>query len=124
VSSIFDKRTSFGWPRSQRFQLSGTGFEAESSYRETVTAARAVPGRASFDMAQSEWAARLGLNPSDGPYLGELTTGARTVQQIAEGLESCGSTVTEVRAVVTRLIEKGLLVPVAPPEEPPPRRYW
>lgn len=124
MASIFDKHSPSGWPRGQRFQLSGKGFEAEASYREIVTSARAVPGRAAFERAQSAWATGLGVDPSDGPCLGELTAGARTVQQMAEGLESCGSTVAEVRAAVTRLVEKGLAVAVAPPEGPPPRPRW
>jgi len=58
------------WNRSQRFQLSPAGRKAGLNYRQVIVASRAEAGRKSFDVARTEWAARLGLEPTDGLYLG------------------------------------------------------
>jgi hypothetical protein len=52
--------------RSQRFRLSPAGREARLNYRQVIVASRAEAGRKSFDVARTEWAARLGLEPTDG----------------------------------------------------------
>ena len=64
------------WNRSQRFQLSPAGREAGLNYRQVIVASRAEAGRKSFDVARTEWAARLELEPTDGLYLGELLEAA------------------------------------------------
>jgi hypothetical protein len=124
MASIWDRPAPSRWPRGQRFQLSGAGEAAEESYREAMLAARVTPGRAAFDAARTGWAASLGLDPSDGVYLGALTAGARTVSELATALETCGSTLAEIRAAVERLVDLGLLVAAAPAEAPPPARRW
>ena len=53
------------WNRSQRFQLSPAGREAGLNYHQVIVASRAEAGRKSFDVARTEWAAQLGLEPAD-----------------------------------------------------------
>jgi hypothetical protein len=102
------------WPRGQRFQLSPAGLEAEVAHADAVRAARAL-GREVLDVAQRRWADPLGLHPGDGVVLGELKPGRRSLADLAEALESCGSTRAEVKDSVDRLVEKGLVEPLPLP---------
>jgi hypothetical protein len=113
------------WNRSQRFRLSPAGRKAGLNYREVIVASRAEAGRKSFDGARTEWAAQLGLEPTDGLYLGELLDAPRTIPEIAESLEGCGPQRSEVRAAVERLVQARMIELVAPPPAPPPPpRRW
>jgi hypothetical protein len=111
------------WSRSQRFELSRSGREAAESYREGIVAARADPGRRSFDAARDGWAERLALEPADGLYLGELKAGPRTLDEITNALDGCGPERAEVRKAFVRLVKLGIVTLVVPPAEPPPPPY-
>ena len=113
------------WNRSQRFQLSPAGREAGLNYRQVIVASRAEAGRKSFDVARTEWAARLELEPTDGLYLGELLEAPRTIPEIAASLDGCGPQRSDVRAAVERLVQLRMLeLVVPPPALPPPPRRW
>lgn len=109
------------WPRSQRFSLSETGRAAEAAYRATIVAARAQEGRASYDAARTAWATAHGIEPDDGLYLGELASGPKTLQQLAEALETCGKTRDDARPALGRIFDAGLIV--ADPAPAAPSRY-
>ena len=113
------------WNRSQRFQLSPAGRKAGLNYREVIVASRAEAGRKSFDVARTEWAARLGLEPTDGLYLGELLEAPRTIPEIAASLDGCGPQRSEVRPALERLVQVRMIeLVVPPPAPPPPPRRW
>ena len=120
-----DRRPRTKWNRSQRFQLSPAGREAGLNYRQVIVASRAEGGRKSFDVARTEWAARLELEPTDGLYLGELLDAPRTIPEIAISLDGCGPQRGDVRAAVDRLVQARMMEPVVPPPTPrPPSRRW
>jgi hypothetical protein len=98
------------WPRGQKFALSARGADAEARYRDAVFAARAS-GRTALDVAQREWALPLAVQPGDGVVLGELRTGKRSIAELAKGLEDCGTTVADVKAVIDRLTDAQLVEP-------------
>ncbi len=113
------------WSRSQRFQLSPAGREAGLNYRQVIVVSRAEAGRKSFDVARAEWAVRLGFEPTDGLYLGELLEGPRTIAEMAASLDGCGPTPSDVRKAVERLVRLRMMKPIAPPPAPPPPpRRW
>jgi hypothetical protein len=99
------------WPRGQRFQLTPSGFEAESAHAEAIREARAQ-GRAALEGAQGRWALALGLAPGDGVVLTELKPGKRSLSDVSAGLEACGLPKAEVKASLDRLVEKGLAEPL------------
>ena len=111
--------------RGQKFRLSSKGNEAVSAYTLMVENARAGSGRAQFDAARSDWSGPRGLSSEDGLYLVEFGVGERTLSEVTRNLEDCASP-KEVKAAVERLLECGMLEPVAVPAPPPaqPRRYW
>ncbi len=100
------------WPRAQRFRLSAEGVQAEATYVEGIIAARAESGRASFDAARAAWAGLLRLKPEDGVYLVELEEGPRTIADMVEALDSCGSSPKEVKAAIIRLVDARMIEPV------------
>ena len=93
----------------QRFCLAPEGQRAEAAYRSLITAARAVPGRASYDAAREEWAAERGLQPDDGAYLGELRSGPTSISAIAAALEVCGHSRRDAVTAIGRLVDAGLV---------------
>ena len=115
------------WPKGQRFQLSAAGREAGSQYRTSITASRSEAGRASFDAANSEWAARLKLETADHLYFGELQKAPRTIDEMVASLEGCGPARADVKTAIDRLVKLQLLEPVVPPAPPvqplAPRRW-
>jgi hypothetical protein len=125
VSEIESGTPRTNWSRSQRFRLSPAGREAGENYREVIVAARSEAGRKSFDAARAEWAARLGLEPTDGLYLGELLEGPRTIPEMAASLDGCGPAPSDVRKAVERLVRLRMMDPIAPPPAPTPSaRRW
>src|SRR3989304_5770694 len=108
------------WPRSQRFSLSETGCAAEAAYRATIVAARSQEGRASYDAARTAWATSHGIEADDGLYLCELSSGPKTLQQLAEALETCGKTRDDARPALGRIFDAGLIM--ADALTPPPSR--
>jgi hypothetical protein len=98
------------WPRAQQFILSERGNAAEASYRSTIVASRAQEGRASFDAARSAWAYSFGIEPDDGLYLGEVRGSRKTLDQIAEAIETCGKTRMHTLAALERLVDSGLVM--------------
>jgi hypothetical protein len=111
--------------RGQKFRLSSKGSEAVSAYTLMVEKARAGSGRAQFDAARGDWSGPRGLSSDDGLYLVEFGVGERTISEVTRNLEDCASP-KEVKAAIERLLECGMLEPVAVPVPPPapPRRYW
>ncbi len=99
------------WSRSQRFSLSETGRAAEAAYRSQIVASRSEEGgRTSYDAARTAWATAHGIQPDDGLYLGELATGPKTLQQLAEALETCGKSRDDARPAVERIFDANLIV--------------
>ena len=111
--TLEDRPRPLRWPRSQRFTLSSTGTEAESSYRSLIVASRAQAGRASFDAARAAWAGTYHLQADDGLYLAEVAAGGVNLSQIIAALETCGKTRTDAIAAMERLIDAGLIAPLS-----------
>ena len=116
------------WPKGQRFQLSAAGREAGAQYRATITASRVEGGRASYDAANAEWAARLKVEAADHLYFGELQKAPRTIDEMVASLEGCGPVRADVKTAIDRLVKLQLLEPVVPPPaplpQPPVPRRW
>ena len=93
----------------------------QTGQQESVPWCQREAGRKSFYAARTEWAARLGLEPTDGLYLGELFEGPRTIQEIATSLDGCGPAPSDVRKGVERLVRLRMMAPIAPPPAPPLR---
>jgi hypothetical protein len=113
VGSIFGREEGPRWPRAQKFRLSLIGAEAEACYQAAVKASRDRGGREAFDRALAAWATPLGVRPDDGSYLAELRTSVRTLTELLECFASCGTTKTEAKAALDRLISAKLAEPVA-----------
>ena len=127
MTDPIEEPTKIRWTRSQRFQVSDTGREAGSSYRELIVASRSEGGRQSFDAARGAWATRFSLDPNDGLYLGELKDAALTLDELNEALEGCGTKRADVKVAMERLVKAQLIELVAPPPPPPPKtilRRW
>lgn len=69
-------------------------------------------GRSNFDAARAAWAAPLMLEPADGLFFGELSGGPKTIEEVADALESCGTTRREVKAAIDRLTDLHMIEPV------------
>jgi hypothetical protein len=105
------------WPRGQKFTTSLSGAAAEGAYRAAVLGARAS-GRATLDAALASWAQPLGVAPSDGILLAELSGKRLGVSALCSALEGAGIAAEDVRAGIQRLVTAGLVEPV-PLHEPP-----
>jgi hypothetical protein len=113
MAGLFEREPGKRWPRSQQFRLSAKGAEAQATYREMLHGEReGSGGRSSFDSARSSWAKPLALEPSDGLYLGELEAGPKTIEEMVQALDDCGSTRREVKAAINRLTTVGMIEPV------------
>jgi hypothetical protein len=97
------------WPRTHRFALSDRGRAAEGEYRADIVAARAEPGRASFESARSAWATRHGVTADDGLYLGELSGAPATLSQLVAALETCGKSRLDAVTALERLFDASML---------------
>lgn len=102
------------WPRGQRFSLTPQGGDAEAAYRASVQDVRSL-GRAALETAERRWAEPLGLLPSDGIVLAEVRPGRRSLADLGRALESCGTSADEIRACVSRLVDKGMVEPLPLP---------
>jgi len=121
IDSLKRPPGSLRWAPRQRFALSAAGQAARLGRQQAVASARDQDnGREGLDDALAQWAKPLGIEPGDGVYLEELTTGPRTVTQVAESLADCGSSKPEVQAATDRLYKAGLLDPDPPAPEPRP----
>jgi hypothetical protein len=116
MKDSLEESTATRWPRSQKFRLSAMGVVAGAAYLEQVAAARADSGRASFDKARNAWASPLRLKPEDGACLIELESGPRTIADMAEALDACGTSAGEVKAAMKRLLAALMIEPVPRPE--------
>ena len=97
------------WPRAQRFTLSPKGLEAETTYRSSVVASRALDGRASFDAARVAWAVPLGIDPDDGVYLCEIRDRPVGLGALVEALAPCDKTRQDTVNALERLLDAGLV---------------
>jgi hypothetical protein len=104
------------WPRGQKFSISASGTPAQESYRSAVAHARAS-GRTALDSALAAWAAPLGVAPSDGVLLAELSGKRLGVSALCAALDGAGIAAEDVRAGIARLVAAGLVEPV-PLHEP------
>ena len=102
------------WPRGQKFTLSLAGREAHEAHRTAVLSARGL-SRGALDAALAAWAAPRQVEPGDGVLLGEMLDHPRGLPDLTRALESAGTSASEVRAAVARLVTAGLvdLVPTA-----------
>jgi hypothetical protein len=102
------------WPRGQKFTLSLAGREAYEAHRTAVLSARGL-SRGALDAALAAWAAPRLVEPGDGVLLGEMLDRPRGLPDLTRALESAGTSASEVRAAVARLVTAGLvdLVPTA-----------
>jgi hypothetical protein len=98
------------WAKGQRFELSATGELAVDSYRVALASARTVGGRPAFDDACAGWAARHQLLVEDAVGLSEIASESSTLTELVDRLDGYGPTAKSVRATVTRLVERGLVV--------------
>ena len=105
------------WPRGQKFSLSSRGTEALATFKEAIRDAHATPGRAALEATQRAWAGPLGIQPSDGIVLSELTIGRRSLTDVARALDSCGVSTAEVKASVDRLVVAGMVDAVPLPSQ-------
>ena len=113
MAGLFEREPGKRWPRSQQFRLSAKGVEAQISYRSMLHGEReGTGGRLSFDAARASWAKPLALESSDGLYLDELETGPKTIEEMVQALDACGSTRREVKAAINRLTTVGMIEPV------------
>lgn len=110
---LSDRTPPVKWKRTHRFALSEIGIQAESTYRETIIASRAHEGRASFDIARTEWATQLRIEPDDGLYLGELRSASKRLADMVEALETCGKSRKDASDALERLVGAGLVVATA-----------
>ena len=113
MTSIFGREEGPRWPRTQRFRLSPIGAEAEAQYQTALRSCRDQGGREAFDQAVAAWAMPLGIRPGDGVYLSELRVSVRTLTELVESLTSCGTTKSEAKAALNRLINAKLAEPVS-----------
>jgi len=97
------------WPRSQRFTLSSSGVEAETTYRSSIVASRTADGRASFDAARVAWAEPLGVQPDDGVYLCEIRDRPLRLSDLVEALAACDKTRQDAMDALSRLVDAGLV---------------
>lgn len=109
MPSMFDREGGQRWPRSQRFEISAKGREAEEKYGELIAASRAEEGRKSFDAARDAWASAWSMQPADGLYLGELKAAPRTLEELDLALRDCGVTRREIKGGIERLMTAGLV---------------
>jgi hypothetical protein len=114
MASIFGREDGPRWPRGQKFRLSAMGTEAEAQYQAAVKSSHDRGGREAFDEAVATWAAPFGVRPGDGVYLSELRISVQTLTELAECLISCGSTKSEAKAALERLLTAKLAELVAP----------
>jgi len=98
------------WPRGQRFLLSLRGTEVEAAYQAAIREVRAL-GRGALDVAERRWSEPLGLMACDGVVLSELRPAKRSLAELSKSLEVCGTTPTQVRDAVDRLVAAGLVEP-------------
>lgn len=106
------------WPRGQKFSPSLAGREAHEAHRRAVLEARGL-SRSALDAALAAWAAPRQVQPGDGVVLGELLEKPRGLSDLSRALEEAGTTAAEVRAAVGRLVQAGLVDPVAAPSREP-----
>jgi hypothetical protein len=113
TSGMLQGKTDDGprWPRGQKFVLSATGQTAHDGYRAAVLDARGV-GRSALDAALAGWAAPFLIQPADGVLLSELREKPRGLADLARAVEDAGTTASEVRGAVGRLVKAGLVEPV------------
>lgn len=95
--------------RSGKFLLSSRGSSTEAAYRAHVRVTRGSTRRLAFDGARAEWAQAHGLEPDDGVYLSELSSGSLTLEQLGEGLAVCSQTREMISAALVRLISGGFV---------------
>lgn len=107
------RRVGKKWPRGQRFRLTPKGQTAESAYKEAIGVGRRGDGTSSLELMQAAWAQSHGIEPGDGLFITELGQGERTLAELAEGLESCGTSLPQVKAAIERLIESGIVEPLS-----------
>ena len=106
----------FPFPRSQKFKLSTRGEEAVASYAQAIADAQTGSGQAAFEAAKLRWAQPWALKPDDAMFLTEYGSRGKTVTEAASALETCGSTLAQVKAATTHLVQLGMLV-AAPRED-------
>ena len=113
MTSIFTREQAPRWRRGQRFGLSAAGAEAEAQYQTALKSSHDQGGRQALDQALVAWAAVFGVRPRDGVYLSELRIAVQTLPELVDCLEICGTTRSEVKDGLDRLISAKLAEPVS-----------
>jgi len=98
------------WPRTQRFSLSTRGRTLAAEYRKGIADAGVRRDQGAFATACASWAAQCGLEPDDGFYLTEISSGAMTLSQLREALEVCSQSTGDIKKCLERLLDAGLVV--------------
>lgn len=97
------------WGRSQRFELTPRGVEAEAEYRKATGLVTSDSGRAAFEGARGQWAQGFRVEADDAQLLGELIARPATLEEITRALETCGVTKPQVKASMERLVRAELV---------------
>jgi hypothetical protein len=113
MTSIFAREQAPRWRRGQRFGLSAAGAKAETQYQTALKSSHDQGGREALDQALAAWAAVFGVRPPDGVYLSELRIAVQTLPELVDCLEICGTTRSEVKDGLDRLISAKLAEPVS-----------
>ena len=106
-----DSPAKLKFARSQRFRLTARGAEAATFWKERLALSQGG-GRTAFDSANNDWAKAFAVDPDDANYVAELSQDPMRVEDLLAALESTGVSRENVKTVLGRLHEKGLVEPV------------
>lgn len=101
------------WARSQKFRLTSKGAEAELLWRTRLSEVRSL-GKQIFESALQEWAAQYKVRPDDAAFLSELAGPPVRLEDIAKAVADTGASREQVKQVLERLYEAGLMESAVP----------
>ncbi len=101
------------WARSQKFRLTPKGTEAELLWRTRLSEVRSQ-GKQVFEAALQEWATQFKVRPDDAAFLSELATQPVRLEDVAKAVADTGASREQVKQVLERLYEAGLMESAVP----------
>ncbi len=113
AASPNQNQTRLRWARSQKFRLTPKGGEAELLWRTRLSEVRSQ-GKQIFEAALQEWATQFKVRPDDAAYLSELAAQPVRLEDIAKAVADTGASREQVKTVLERLYEAGLMESAAP----------